>query len=503
MNIGNNKNMSFNKPSGNIDKTIIEEIDKKVDSTIQEFTEIVDDLEKIEISDEEPTDENVVIWVNTAQDAVADIMLRINDETIASNTVWSSEKVNSQIQDIIAEASAHTHDNKEAIDKITVRDIDKWNNKSEFSGSYNDLTNKPMIPSINGLASEEYVDEAIENLQLPSNLATKEDIPTKVSDLENDEGYITDIPSEYITEEELGSKGYLTQQHLVDYPTKHEIPTKVSQLENDSNFIKSVDLHGHNNKDVIDSITSEKIAQWENHFSGDYNDLKNRPKNLITQGELESKGYITEADIEGLDKVISSDVEPTNNNIILWINTSQSQSTEIVARIKDNLVNKETTWSSEKIFEEYNKLLTKYNELLRRIIILEGGNPDDTPSNPDNPPIIEEYYLQDIEGYYLQDIEGYYLIPLEGDDNDNNDGSENPPSTPPIVEENYLQDIEGYYLQDLEGYYLIPLESDGSSNPIIPPGDSITDYYYLQDKERKYLQDKNGNYLVVKIDRKE
>ena len=30
---------------------------------------------------------------------------------------------------------------------ITSTDINNWNNKSTFSGSYNDLTNKPSIPS--------------------------------------------------------------------------------------------------------------------------------------------------------------------------------------------------------------------------------------------------------------------------------------------------------------------------------------------------------------------
>lgn len=33
--------------------------------------------------------------------------------------------------------------------------------KTNFSGSYNDLTNKPEIPSIEGLATEEYVDNAL------------------------------------------------------------------------------------------------------------------------------------------------------------------------------------------------------------------------------------------------------------------------------------------------------------------------------------------------------
>ena len=44
-----------------------------------------------------------------------------------------------------------------------VTDAEKatWNAKSNFSGSYNDLTNKPSIPSISGLATETYVDEAV------------------------------------------------------------------------------------------------------------------------------------------------------------------------------------------------------------------------------------------------------------------------------------------------------------------------------------------------------
>jgi hypothetical protein len=41
----------------------------------------------------------------------------------------------------------------------TVTDTEKsnWNAKSNFSGNYNDLTNKPTIPSISGLATETYV----------------------------------------------------------------------------------------------------------------------------------------------------------------------------------------------------------------------------------------------------------------------------------------------------------------------------------------------------------
>ena len=46
-----------------------------------------------------------------------------------------------------------------------VTDTEKaaWNAKSNFSGSYNDLSNKPTIPSIEGLASTGYVDNAVKD----------------------------------------------------------------------------------------------------------------------------------------------------------------------------------------------------------------------------------------------------------------------------------------------------------------------------------------------------
>ena len=86
-----------------------------------------------------------------------------------------------------------------------------------------------------------------------ANYATKSEIPTLISQLTNDSGYITSIPSEYVTETELESKGYLTEhQSLENYAlkteipdisglaTKSEIPTATSQLTNDSGFITEI-----------------------------------------------------------------------------------------------------------------------------------------------------------------------------------------------------------------------------------------------------------------------
>lgn len=51
----------------------------------------------------------------------------------------------------------HSHSNKTVLDSITSSKVNSWDNKSTFSGSYNDLTNKPTIPSIEGLATKEEV----------------------------------------------------------------------------------------------------------------------------------------------------------------------------------------------------------------------------------------------------------------------------------------------------------------------------------------------------------
>ena len=50
-------------------------------------------------------------------------------------------------------------------------------------------------------------------------------IPTKVSQLTNDSGFLTSIPSEYITESELSSKGYLTAVPE-EYVTETELSSK-------------------------------------------------------------------------------------------------------------------------------------------------------------------------------------------------------------------------------------------------------------------------------------
>mgnify|MGYP003306360147 CR=1 FL=1 len=49
------------------------------------------------------------------------------------------------------------------------------------------------------------------NIYNENNFVIEDVIPTKVSELINDKSYLTSIPSEYVTDSELTSKGYLTE----------------------------------------------------------------------------------------------------------------------------------------------------------------------------------------------------------------------------------------------------------------------------------------------------
>lgn len=78
---------------------------------------------------------------------------------------------------------------------ITSADISAWNGKSNFSGSYNDLTNKPTIPTVNNATLT--IQKNGTNVQTftanaTSNKTANITVPTKTSDLTNDSDFVED-----------------------------------------------------------------------------------------------------------------------------------------------------------------------------------------------------------------------------------------------------------------------------------------------------------------------
>ena len=71
--------------------------------------------------------------------------------------------------------NGHEHENKDVLDNITIQDITNWNAKSDFSGSYNDLSDLPPLPTKfsdltndMNLATESFVLSAIDGIDLSS-----------------------------------------------------------------------------------------------------------------------------------------------------------------------------------------------------------------------------------------------------------------------------------------------------------------------------------------------
>lgn len=122
-------------------------------------------------------------------------------------------------------------------------------------------------------------------------------IPAKTSDLTNDSGYLTQIPEEYVTETELGQKGYITED---DIPEKLPSPGTLT-------FTGAVN-------DTYDGSADKTINIPTGGGEGgtsDYNALANKPK----LNGVEIVGNKTSADY----KIVSSEQGAENNGKFLGV----------------------------------------------------------------------------------------------------------------------------------------------------------------------------------------
>lgn len=117
---------------------------------------------------------------------------------------------------------------------ITDTERQTWNNKSEFTGDYNELTNKPTIPTVsNDLTNtlKTNYDSAYAHstsLHAPSNAQRNADITKGEIEAKLIGNITTHTHSQYLTQ----------HQSLIDYAKKTEIPNRMSQLQNDASYAK-------------------------------------------------------------------------------------------------------------------------------------------------------------------------------------------------------------------------------------------------------------------------
>ena len=119
------------------------------------------------------------------------------------------------------------------------------------------------------------------------------DVPTKVSELENDVGYITGYteadPIFSATSGQFELKSEAFDGDYNSLTNKPVIPTKISELQNDSGFISN-----YTETDPIFSATSGQFELKSEAFDGDYNSLTNKPVIPTKISELQNdSGFIS------------------------------------------------------------------------------------------------------------------------------------------------------------------------------------------------------------------
>ena len=220
-------------------------------------------------------------------------------------------------------------------------------NKKGYLTEHQDISmkaDKSEIPSLEGYATETFVTNKIAEASLSggevdlSGYATKDElstkadissIPTKTSQLVNDSGFLISVPSEYITESELNTKGYLTEHQ--------DITGKADKSYVDSELAKKSDtIHTHSYNDLTDKPTIpsvDNLATKEELVNGlaTKSDASHTHDQYLTERDLSDYALKTE-----IPTVPTNTSELTNDSgFITTIPTEYITETELNTGLSD------------------------------------------------------------------------------------------------------------------------------------------------------------------------
>ena len=86
--------------------------------------------------------------ISALQTAVSGLQTTVGGlGSLATKSVVAESDLAAALKEKVNAAEGnHSHSNKSVLDGITAAKVSAWDGKSDFSGNYNDLTNKPSIP---------------------------------------------------------------------------------------------------------------------------------------------------------------------------------------------------------------------------------------------------------------------------------------------------------------------------------------------------------------------
>ncbi len=157
-------------------KNKVDKVDGKQLSTEDFTTELKDKLTSLENYNDTP----IIEEIQNTKDLIPTKTSQLTNDSSFATETFVTEKISQaslggsevDTSGFALKSELHEHANKDVIDTITQDRINGWDAKSDFSGSYNDLTDKPTIPTSVPLAH--IIDGKVEG-SLISSTDTKED----------------------------------------------------------------------------------------------------------------------------------------------------------------------------------------------------------------------------------------------------------------------------------------------------------------------------------------
>ena len=177
-----------------------------------------------------------------------------------SNTAFTNDAGYLVANDISGktDTSAFTAHTADTTIHVTTAQTAAWNAKSDFSGNYNDLSNKPTIPTS---ASQLTNDSGYITSSALDGYAT--------------EAYVTAATNDMATKTWVGQQGYLTQHQ--DISGKQDVSGMTAYTTTATTNTLSGTVTAHT-ADTTIHVTAQDKTNWNNKsdFSGSYNDLTNK-----------------------------------------------------------------------------------------------------------------------------------------------------------------------------------------------------------------------------------